>query len=89
MQQKQIEGKKYFIPSKDSRYYYPSQYNHIIQSNDLVMTTNDLKLNAKRLFLVALSSIRNLEDSEFIKTKLLVADLRSLFNNKSNKFNNV
>lgn len=88
MQQKQIEGKKYFIPSKDSRYYYPSQYNHIIQSNDLVMTTNDLKLNAKRLFLVALSSIRNLEDSEFIKTKLLVADLRSLFNNKSNKFNN-
>ena len=72
----------------EERYYYPSPYNHIIQSNDLVRTTNTLSLTAERLFLVALTSIKNLEDKEFIETTLFISDLNNLFNSKSKDFHN-
>lgn len=74
------------------RFHCLSLYNHVIQSNQLACATSNLSINAKRLLVAAISSIRNknseadTEDKEFFKTKLSVADLKKTFNIKSNRF---
>lgn len=78
MLQKQTEEKE--------RWHYLSPYNHVLQSNAMVRTTNDLSISAMRLFLVALTSIKNLEDKEFIKTILFPRDFKNLFDIKSKDF---
>lgn len=82
MQQKQIEKE---------RFHYLSKYNHVIQSNILACSTSDLSsINAMRLFVSAISTIRNknlladTEDKEFYRTRFTVADYKKIFGLKGN-----
>ena len=73
------------------RYHYLSSYNHVIQSNELACSTSNLSsINAKRLLVAAISSIRNknlvadTEDKDFFRTRFSVADFKRIFNLKGN-----